>query len=331
MTVSIEAPTRASIAAAVARLRAGDLVAFPTETVYGLGADASNPDAVRKIFAAKGRPADHPVIVHLSAIDQLEDWARSVPQSARRLAAEFWPGPLTLVLPRAARVDDVVTGGQDSVGLRMPSHAVARDLLAAFGGGVAAPSANRFGRISPTTSAHVADDLGDAVSLILDGGACAIGIESTIVAFTTAEPMLLRPGAIGVAELSRVLGHGLRPADADAPRASGTLAAHYAPRTRASLVDAAVLCAEIAQFDQRDEAMAVLARTVTPPADFSGVWVTAPMHASAYAHDLYAALRTLDAANADEILIEKVPDEDEWQAVRDRLLRATRGEDDDRD
>jgi len=331
MTASIDAPTRAAIARAADRLRAGELVAFPTETVYGLGADAGKPDAVHRIFAAKGRPADHPVIVHLYDTSQLAEWARAVPTSAMALAAAFWPGPLTLILPRASRVADIVTGGQDSVGLRVPSHPVARALLEAFGGGVAAPSANRFGRISPTTARHVADDLGDAVSMILDGGACALGIESTIVSFKGEEPVLLRPGAIAAPELSRVLGRAPRAPDAAAPRASGTLAAHYAPRTPAMLVVPEVLHAEIIQLADRDEEIAVLARTVARPADFGGAWIHAPAGAAAYAHDLYANLRTLDAVNADAILVEAVPRTDVWVAVRDRLLRATRGEDDDRD
>ena len=194
MSAGILRATAAAITEAAARLRAGELVAFPTETVYGLGADAGNAEAVRRIFAAKGRPADHPVIVHLARAGEAADWARTLPDGARRLATAFWPGPLTLILPRAAHVCDLVTGGQDSVGLRVPSHPVARDLLVAFGGGIAAPSANRFGRISPTTAAHVAEDLGGAVAVILDGGACAVGIESTIVAFTEDEPTLLRPG-----------------------------------------------------------------------------------------------------------------------------------------
>ena len=331
MTASIQAPSPNAIARAVALLRAGELVAFPTETVYGLGADASNPDAVRRIFTAKGRPADHPVIVHLHDASQLVHWARAVPEPARRLAAAFWPGPLTLILRRAADVADIVTGGQESVGLRVPSHPVARDLLAAFGGGLAAPSANRFGRISPTTAQHVADDLGELVPMIIDGGACMIGIESTIVAFTGEEPVLLRPGAIGMLALTRVLGRAPRGPDADTPRASGTLASHYAPWTAAALVAPTILCAEIEQLGARDEAVAVLARTVPRPDDFMGTWFRAPLDAAAYAHDLYAALRELDAANADVILIESVPDDDAWLAVGDRLLRATRGEDDDRD
>ena len=331
MSESIDAPTPAAIARAVERLREGLLVAFPTETVYGLGADAGNPEAVRRIFAAKGRPADHPVIVHLQHAAQITDWARDVPEAARKLAAAFWPGPLTLILPRATHVDDVVTGGQDSVGLRVPSHPVARELLAAFGGGIAAPSANRFGRISPTTAKHVADDLGDSVALILDGGPCAIGIESTIVAFTGDQPVLLRPGGIGVLALARALGQPLADPDATAPRASGTLASHYAPRTPANLVAADMVRAEIPQLDERDEIVAVLARTLTRPADFTGVWLQAPAAAAEYAHDLYSNLRALDAANADVILIESVPEDDAWLAVRDRLLRATRGVDDDRD
>jgi len=331
MTARIEQATSAAVARAVSALHAGELVAFPTETVYGLGADARNPDAVRAIFAAKGRPADHPVIVHLAASDAMQAWARTVPEGARRLAAAFWPGPLTLILPRRADVDDIVTGGQDSVGLRVPSHPVARALLVAFGGGVAAPSANRFGRTSPTTAQHVADDLGDALALILDGGACAVGIESTIVAFVAAEPMLLRPGAIGAAALAQVLGRAPRTADAGAPRASGTLAAHYAPMTRATLASPGALHVEILRRQERDENVAVLARAARRPADFNGAWITAPSEADAYAHDLYANLRALDAAHADEILIEAPPEEPAWHAVRDRLSRATHGSDDDRD
>ncbi len=331
MTVRIDAPTSATIARAVDHLRAGRLVGFPTETVYGLGADAGNPDAVRRIFAAKGRPADHPVIVHLYDTTQLARWARELPEGARELAAAFWPGPMTLILPRAQGVPDTVTGGQDSVGLRVPSHPVARALLCAFGGGIAAPSANRFGRISPTTALHVADDLGDAVAQVLDGGACAVGIESTIVAFVGAVPVLLRPGGIVARDLSRVLGRTLGAAGDAAPRASGSLASHYAPRTPADLVTANALRAEILQLGARDESVAVLARTVARPADFAGVWLRAPSDAAAFAHDMYANLRTLDAANADVILIERVPDDDVWLAVSDRLERATRGVDDDRD
>jgi L-threonylcarbamoyladenylate synthase len=331
VTHRIEPATPAAIALAAQRLRAGELVAFPTETVYGLGADANNPDAVRRIFSAKGRPVDHPLIVHLHDDSQVPRWAREFPECARALAAAFWPGPLTLVLLRTDRASDFVTGGEDSVGLRVPSHPVARQLLAAFGDGIAAPSANRFGRISPTTATHVADDLGEAVSLILDGGACAVGIESTIVAIVAGEPLLLRPGGVPAAALTRVLGRSLGETNSAAPRASGTLPAHYAPRTAATLLHPDVLRAEIVQFGDRDEDVAVLARTMARPADFTDIWLQAPAGVVAYAHDLYTNLRTLDAVNADVILIEDVPAEDEWLAVRDRLVRATRGVDDDRD
>ncbi len=331
MSANIVAATADNIARAARLLRDGALVGFPTETVYGLGADASNADAVARLFAAKGRPADHPVIVHVADSADIAPWAREVPAGARALADAFWPGPLTIIVPRAAHVADIVTGGQDTVGLRVPSHPVARALLRAFGGGVAAPSANRFGRISPTTAQHVADDLGDAVALTLDGGACDVGIESTIVAFTGGRALLLRPGGISIDRLAAVLGHAPLAPDGSAPRASGTLASHYAPRTPSVIVPAPVLHAEVALLEERDERVAVLARTVTPPDDFEGVWQYAPRAASAYAHDLYANLRALDAVNADVIIVEEVPSGDAWLAVRDRLARATRGEEDDRD
>lgn len=315
-----------------ARLRAGQLVAFPTETVYGLGADADNEDAVRAIFAAKGRPADHPVIVHVTAIADIEAWACDVPAGARRLAAAFWPGPLTLILPRAPGVLDVVTGGQDSVGLRVPSHPVARALLLAFaeqgGRGIAAPSANRFGRISPTTAAHVDDDLGERVALIIDGGPCDVGIESTIVAFLDADVVLLRPGGIALDAITRALGHAPSQPDAAAPRASGTLASHYAPRTPARTVVTPALPHEAARALGR---VAVLAYSTDAPDGFTGRWLRASPDPAAYAHDLYANLRTLDGAGAGEILIEALPNTAAWLAIVDRVTRAVHAEDDDRD
>jgi L-threonylcarbamoyladenylate synthase len=319
-------PSRAAIRRAVQLLHSGRLVAFPTETVYGLGADASNEAAVRRLFEAKGRPADHPVIVHVSGIDAAEQWSASMPDDARALATALWPGPLTLIVPRAAHVSDAVTGGQASIGLRAPAHPTARALLAEFGGGIAAPSANRFGHISPTTARHVADDLGDVVDMILDGGACDVGIESTIIAFTTGTPMLLRPGGVDIETIARVLGRMPLARSAAAPRASGTLAAHYAPRTTATLVARDALRAEVAQLEERDERVAVLAWSVETPADFDGVWQSAPPDAAAYAQALYANLRALDAAGADVILIEQVPDAAAWTAIRDRLARATSGE-----
>jgi L-threonylcarbamoyladenylate synthase len=331
MSGNVVQANAAAIDAAARLLASGELVAFPTETVYGLGADALNDEAVRRIFAVKGRPADHPVIVHIADRRDLGKWARAVSNGAAALAEAFWPGPLTLILPRAAAVLDQITGGQDSIGLRVPSHPVSHALLSAFGGGIAAPSANRFGHVSPTTAAHVAADLGDAPAMILDGGPCDVGIESTIVAFRDDEPVLLRPGAISVAELVRVLGRSPRPPDAAAPRVSGSLTSHYAPRTPASLVRADALRAELARLTERDEQIAVLAWTLKRPDDFEGVWIAARDNAAEYARDLYANLRALDAANADAILIETPPEDDPgWLAVRDRLTRATQGEDDDR-
>ena len=332
----IVAPTREAIGRAAGLLREGRLVAFPTETVYGLGADAGNVRAVRAIFDVKRRPGDHPLIVHVADATAAMRWSRVWPEGARALADAFWPGPLTLIVPRAAHVADAVTGGQDSIGLRVPAHPVARALLAAFeaagGSGIAGPSANRFGHVSPTTAAHVASDLGGDVAMIVDGGESDVGIESTIVAFVDNRPVLLRPGFVARHALERVLGVTLRAHDADAPRASGTLASHYAPRTQAVLVAADALRTEIARRGERDERTAVLARTSAAPADFDGTWRQAPHDAKRYAHDLYASLRELDDAGADAILIEAVPESDEWLAIRDRLARATHGDaDDDRD
>jgi L-threonylcarbamoyladenylate synthase len=323
----IVAPTAENIDRAARALREGALVSFPTETVYGLGANARDPDAVRRIFAAKQRPAGHPVIVHVVAASALPRWARSVPPGARALAAAFWPGPLTLILPRAPEVSDTVTGGEDSVGLRVPNHPVAQALLQRFvalgGEGIAAPSANRFGRVSATTAQHVADDFGDTIALILDGGACPHGIESTIVAFTTGEPALLRLGAIPLEKIAAVLGKAPRPADAGGPRAPGTLASHYAPQTPARLLPPGELLGALGRHGSHGAHVAVLAHSVLQPPAFEGAWFDAPAHDAAYAHELYANLRALDALAADEIWIETPPDGPEWSAVRDRLRRAT--------
>ena len=312
---------------AVAILRRGGLVAFPTETVYGLGADASNPAAVARLYRVKGRPPDHPVIVHIADAALLARWARDVPESATKLAARFWPGPLTMVLRRAPNVGDFLTGGQDTIGLRVPSHPVALQLLQQFSRdddgrrliGVAAPSANRFGRISPTTAEHVRDDLGDEVDLILDGGPCEIGIESTIVDLSGGRVVLLRPGRIGADEMEAMLRVETRLKDRDAPRAPGTLESHYAPRHPLRLVPSA----------QWDEALhgAAPARGVlsfrSRPAGLAGArWIEASKNPQQYARDLYANLRTLDASGCDEILVEEPPESGEWSAVRDRLVRA---------
>jgi len=306
-------------------LRAGGLVAFPTETVYGLGADAANPEAVARLYRVKGRPAGHPVIVHFASRDDAFAWARQVPPAARKLAARFWPGPLTLILKRAKHVGDFVTGGEDAVGLRVPSHPVAQTLLAAFAGeegarrysGVAAPSANRFGQVSPTTAAHVRADLGGDVDLILEGGPSEVGIESTIVDLSRGAPALLRPGRITAPELAEALGVDVAERRAGAPRHPGGLARHYAPKTPARLVAAHALDAEIARAGGR---VAVLA--FSRPDERARTWRRMPHEPRAYAQGLYAALRELDAANCDEILIEAPPESADWAAVRDRLHRA---------
>ena len=310
---------------AVELLRQGELVALPTETVYGLGADALNPDAAARIFAAKGRPADHPLIVHLPDAEQLTLWARDIPKEAIALARAFWPGPLTLILKKEEGVPDVVTGGQDTVGLRVPNHPLALELLRAFGSGIAAPSANRFGRISPTTAAHVRQELGDRVAMILDGGSCQVGLESTILDLSRDVPVILRPGAIGVDDIARVIGRRprLRGEEAQpdaAPRVSGALAAHYAPRTPLELVPAEGIAARVRAGD------AVLARRTAPggvPADVT--WIVAPADPAGYGHDLYAVLRRLDESPAVRILVEALPDAPEWAAVADRLGRAAVG------
>jgi len=314
--------TPADLATAAALLRAGRLVAFPTETVYGLGADALDPAAVARIFAAKGRPADHPLIVHLADARHIERFARRVPEQARRLAAAFWPGPLTLVLERADGVPDAVTGGQSTVGLRVPSHPVALALLAAFGGGLAAPSANRFGRISPTRAEHVASEFGDsdAVGALVDGGPCEVGIESTIVDLSGARPRVLRPGGIEVARIEAVLGEPLDGDLASAPRASGTLASHYAPDTPVVLVPAKALVAVAREVATRRAAVA-LVRTV-PARDVPAETIAMPLDPVGYAHELYAALRSADARGAALILVEAPPAEPAWAAVADRLRRA---------
>jgi L-threonylcarbamoyladenylate synthase len=310
---------------ALAILRRGGLVAFPTETVYGLGADASNPAALKKLYAVKGRPTGHPVIVHLADVSQLPQWARDVPPAAAKLAAKFWPGPLTLIMRRAQHVSDAVTGGQDTVGLRIPSHPIAHALLTKFGGGVAAPSANRFGRVSATTAQHVRQEFGGSVELVLDGGQSEVGIESTIVDVTGKQPVLLRPGHISAREIEQTAGVPLATPHANSPRAPGTLAAHYAPKTPLLVTEADLLLELAASFTRQGKRVAVLARSTLQPLLLGLIWISAPHDAPAYAHDLYAHLRALDAAGCDAILVEKLPPQPEWAAVNDRLGRAVAG------
>ena len=310
---------------AVAVLRAGGLVAFPTETVYGLGADAGNAAAVAKIFEVKGRPATHPVIVHLADAVQLANWAREIPESARRLARKFWPGPLTVILKRARAVSDVVTGGQDTVALRVPSHPVAQQLLARFGGGIAAPSANHHGRVSATTADHVRREFGAAVECVLDGGEAGIGIESTIIDLSGASATLLRPGWITAGEIESALGASLGAPVADAPRAPGTLAAHYAPRTPLLLLEGDLAVEFAASLTRQGKRVALLALSAQQPLLQGLEWIAAPRDAAGYAHALYASLRRLDEAGCDSILVEQPPQAPEWAAINDRLARAAAG------
>lgn len=311
------------VAEAARRLQAGELVAIPTETVYGLGADAANPRAVAKIFAIKGRPSDHPLIVHLGRGSAIEDWAIDMPEAARELGRRFWPGALTLILRKSARVPSEVTGGQDTVAIRYPSHPVAMSLLEEFArigsGGIAAPSANRFGHVSPTTAQHVRDEFGHALA-VLDGGSCEVGLESTIVDVSRGVPVLLRPGGIPRGDLEKVLGAPLRQRDDDAPRASGTLAAHYAPGTPLRLVDRSALEADVATGDA-----AVLAFDAAPVGARVRAWIVAVSDPVGYGHDLYANLRALDAIGAGRIFVEAPPRSPEWEAVNDRLFRAAAG------
>ena len=307
---------------AVAILHAGGLVAFPTETVYGLGADAGNPEAIRKLYAAKRRPADHPLIVHLAGAMQLPRWARDITAAARELARKFWPGPLTLILRRAPGVSDLVTGGQDTIGLRVPSHPLAHALLEKFGGGIAAPSANRFGRVSATTAQHVRQEFGDTVDLVLDGGQSEVGIESTIVDMTGERPVLLRPGHISARAIEQVLGVTLAAPRADSPRAPGVLAVHYAPYTPLRVTDGNALFEQALSLIKQGKRVAVLALSASRSRHTGLEWIAAPRDAAAYAHDFYANLRLLDAAECAVILVEQPPRDAAWEAVNDRLDRA---------
>jgi L-threonylcarbamoyladenylate synthase len=317
-----------AIAHAVDVLRHGGLVAIPTETVYGLAADASNEAAVRAIFAAKGRPADHPVIVHIPDAAAMHRWAVDVPAAADALAAAFWPGPLTLVLKRGPAVSELITGGQDTVGLRCPAHPWAQALLKAFGGGLAAPSANRFGQISPTSAQHVVQDLGlkpdGAVDMVLDGGDCPVGIESTIVDLSGPTPRLLRPGAVTRKQLENVLGVPVEDGTAGAPRVPGALEKHYAPRTPLELVPAGRVAERLAAAAPR--AVAVLAPDwAVRDAPNLRLHLQAADRPSEYARTLYDNLRRLDASGAAHLIIAEPPQGPDWEAVRDRLKRASAG------
>jgi len=345
-------PAPDAIAAAAAALRNGSLVGLPTETVYGLGADAENAQAIAQIFFTKGRPADHPLIVHVASFDGgmggVSHFAQQVPAFAQQLMAAFWPGPLTLILPRKPGVAAAAAGGQESIGLRCPQHAVAQEVLAALRKpqagesvvwGIAAPSANRFGRVSPTTAEHVHSEFGDSL-LVLDGGACAVGIESTLIDCTRGAPVLLRPGAITAAQVEAACGRALlteaqmqaQPsqtgANSTAPRASGTLESHYAPNARVRLMDARELQAALDLLPPQSGAapvIAVYARSASlegKPQKAGVALRRMPADAAAAAHELFAVLRALDGLGVRLIWVETPPSGGAWDGVRDRLQRA---------
>ena len=360
LALAPEVPAAPEITRAATLLAAGGLIGLPTETVYGLAADASNPQAVARMFAAKGRPADHPVIVHLAHAQEIREWASAIPEAAWTLAAAFWPGPMTLILKRASHVLDAVTGGQDTVGLRVPSHPMAHAVLAAFAqarkqldaaapAGIAAPSANKFGRVSPTTAQHVRDEFGDAIDFVLDGGACEVGIESTIVDLSAGEARVLRPGFIMAEAIRSALGAAVGrmvpeealperlsaeslaqisvPSSAAptaatmAPRVSGSLDAHYAPRTRTLLAAQHEVADTLAQHPGKRIAVLSFSPTRVP----NTLHWLASRQVRVYAHNFYAHLRAMDTAGCDLILIEAPPQGAEWEGINDRLRRAAFG------
>jgi L-threonylcarbamoyladenylate synthase len=328
----LDGPLPTSIAAAAAAIRDGALIGLPTETVYGLAADASSDSAVARIFSAKGRPSDHPLIVHVADANGVPHFAASVPAFAERLIAAFWPGPLTLILPRREGVGQSAAGGQDSIGLRCPAHPVAHALLQACAAlgvhGVAAPSANKFGRVSPTTAAHVQSEFGDAL-LVLDGGACEVGIESTIVDCTRGVPVLLRPGVLTREQIEAACGQPLRTREelaAPDPRASGTLEAHYAPHAKVRLMNARALQTALDvlgdEIDATRANIATYSRAVLKSRSAKVIRRRMPDDAAATAQQLFAVLREFDDQGVSLIWIETPPEQPEWDGVRDRLERA---------
>ena len=327
-----------AITAAALALQRGELVGLPTETVYGLGGDASQPQAVAEIFSRKGRPADHPLIVHVATADDCAHFADPIAPFAQRLMQAFWPGPLTLILPRRADVARAAAGGQDTVGLRCPSHPVAQALLVAAKTplapgllpvwGVAAPSANRFGRVSPTTAAHVQQEFGDTL-LVLDGGACAVGIESTIVDCSRGVPVLLRPGVLTRAQIEAACGMALvdkEDLEAPTPRASGTLVAHYAPQAKVRLMDAPAMQTALDLLGKQAKGIACWSRTPLHSPSEHLVRRRMPDDAQSTAQQLFAVLRDFDAQGVVLIWIETPPQAPEWEGITDRLQRAQAAE-----
>jgi len=330
--LGVMAVSPTSITRAASLLREGHLVAFPTETVYGLGADAQNEEAVKKLYEAKGRPNNHPVIVHLPSPEAISEWCSNVPKEALLLANAFWPGPLTLVLPRSEKAKNFITGGQDTVAIRVPSHPIALALLKEFGGGVVAPSANRFGKLSPTRAEHVASDFGESIAIVLDGGPCQVGIESTIVNLSGNKPEILRPGMITADQIAAQLGisaSDLAPKEKPVIHVPGDLPSHYAPETPLYVVaqeelhslikNSSGLKFAVLAFDDQPENQP----DNQPNKGSAYRWLKASSNPKRYAEALYATLRTLDQAGADRILIEAVPAASEWQGIADRLQRAT--------
>jgi L-threonylcarbamoyladenylate synthase len=322
-------PITLDIESAAAALREGKLVAFPTETVYGLGADAENVAAVARIFAVKRRPADHPLIVHIASAELLTRWATHVPDAAWKLAEAYWPGPLTLLLPKAAHVPNETTGGLSSVGLRVPAHPLALALLVRFGGGVAAPSANRFGRVSPTCAQHVQEDLGDDVDVLLDGGSCSVGVESTIVDLTHAVPLLLRPGGVPAEAIESLLGVKLSRAAPRDVRAPGMLASHYAPHARVELLPPSELAQRARELELAGARVAVLVASSDDRAALAGLAGVRLLDLGANddsaAQRLYGALRQADVDGADVVLASPPAARDSQgiaEALADRLTKA---------
>ena len=320
--------TRADhIAEAVRLLREGRLVAMPTETVYGLAADATDPVAVRGIFTAKGRPSDHPLIVHLPDASHLPRWAEDIPETAWRLAERFWPGPLTLLLRRAPHIDASVTGGRDSIGLRVPAHPVMRQVLQTLDGGLAAPSANLYQRLSPTTAAQVLAGLDGRIDAVLDGGPCAVGLESTIVDLTGTAPRVVRAGPITRGEIEAALQVPVdMPAQHDTA-VPGNVAVHYRPHTPLRMLDAATLEERLATLPAHARvAVMTYGTTLARPAHAGiAAWVAMPEAKADYARALYATLHALDAAGAGEIWLQTPPRDEAWRDVHDRLARASAG------
>lgn len=320
--VRVVRATPVELATAVQALRDGEPVAFPTETVYGLGAHAGYPAALRRVFELKGRPTTHPLIVHIDNARYLTRWAREVPEAAAKLAERFWPGPLTLVLPRAENVHRLVTGGQDTVAVRVPAHPMAQQLLTAFGGGIAAPSANRYGRISPTRAEHVREEFGAEVRVVLDGGECKLGLESTIVACLDGQVQLLRPGAVTLSQLEQVVGAVQTDSSAHTPRVPGSSGAHYAPMTPLSVIGSDQLEQQVALLADAGVRVGVLAQHPPMGTYRLTTWINGGARPENYAHDLYAHLRTLDKAGCARILVQEVPTDERWDAAYDRLHRA---------